>query len=163
MLGYTCMYNCIYFHCCFITIIYSWDNETKSFVLMVMCLALLPPQRVAQGLVWLCQMAKSQQATELLNNYENTRIQKLKPDQVSMFRQRTKTVNDLENILLVLQSNCQNLLYRSLDILFWVLAANCCKKSVLLGDHNNEIRMPYKTVYEIMLRKFLAPPGRIMF
>lgn len=65
---------------------------------MVMGLALLPPQGVAQGLVWLRQLAKSQPATELLNYYENTWVQKWKPDQVSVFKRRIRTNNDLEGM-----------------------------------------------------------------
>ena len=100
-LKYTYKYLYTFFFCFIFTGWYQkycLDNETQSFVLMVMGLALLPPQGVAQGLVWLRQLAKSQPAAELLNYYENTWVQKWKPDQVSLFKRRIRTNNDLEGM-----------------------------------------------------------------
>ena len=49
---------------------YRKDEETRRFILMVMGLALLPPEGVAVGLRWLRQLAKSSQALQLLDYYE---------------------------------------------------------------------------------------------
>ena len=94
---YIWVYICVYIYCCYISTgwyhKYCRDNETKSFALMVMCLALLPPKWVAQSPIWLSP--SQQQNSWLLWEHLGPEMER---NQMSMFRRKTTTNNDSEGM-----------------------------------------------------------------
>ena len=75
---------------------YKHDKDTRNFVHMMMCLALLPPEHINQLIPWLRDIDLSSTANKLIDYYEKNWIRKWSPFAVSVFQMRIRTNNDLE-------------------------------------------------------------------
>ena len=77
---------------------YRTDKETKAFVNMLMRLALLPPEGISDGWKFLSTMARSVSARRLLDYYKKVWMNQWTPAQISVFKRRIRTNNDLEGL-----------------------------------------------------------------
>lgn len=97
------MYTCIHIYCLHLgwNTKYRKSSATRQFVRMLMGISLLPSGDIPLGMSHLRDISQdSAEAQKLLDYFSGTWLQKWTAEQISVFKIRIRTNNDLEGNLL---------------------------------------------------------------